>query len=120
MPSETDSARHPATAPAAISPDTLVPPHKILAKWICPACTGIGSDQPQSCSRCGRVFVPGVLSNEDASPDRELRLMTWYLRFGLLLGLPLIAMGVIDAFDRGRPVRAAFGDQLFLGIQALL
>lgn len=46
--------------------------------------------------------------------------MTRYLRFGLLLGLPLIAMGVIDALSPAKPIRAALGGQLFLGIQALL
>jgi P-type Cu+ transporter len=98
----------------------VVSPNQVLAKWICPACTGLGNDQPRTCPRCGRAFVPGVLSNEDGSANLELRSMTRRLRLGLLLGLPLIAMGVIDAFGSARPVRSALGDQLFLGIQALL
>ena len=33
-------------------PFAVVPTDLVLAKWICPTCTGVGSDQPRACPRC--------------------------------------------------------------------
>jgi len=120
MSSETD---RPATStpPADESlPFAVVPLEQSLAKWICPACTGIVSDLPRACPRCGRDLVPGVLADEDALPDDEMRASTRLLWVALVLGLPLIALGTIDALIPRRPIRGALGDQVFLSIQAIL
>ena len=108
------------TPAGSTAPFTVVTPGVALAKWICPSCPGVGSDKPRTCPRCGRAFVPGVLSGENAASEREWRSTTRRLWLGLVLGLPLIGLGTIDFFVPGRPVRAALGEQLFLGIQALL
>jgi P-type Cu+ transporter len=121
MSSETD--RPASSAPPADDeqlPFAVVPLEQTLAKWVCPACTGIESDQPRTCPRCGRDLVPGVLADDDTQPDREMRSMTRLLWLALVLGLPLIALGTIDVLLPRRPIRGALGDQAFLAIQAIL
>src|SRR5437867_6392179 len=104
MPSETDSLRDSTSPTVAVAPFTVVPTDQALAKWICPSCTGVASDQPRVCPRCGRAFVPGVLSSDSASPAFELRSMTRRLWLALLLGVPLIGIGAFDALAGVRPL----------------
>ena len=120
MSSENSSPRDPAGAASVAVPFTVVPNDQTLAKWICPACTGIGSDRHRTCPRCGRSFVPGALSSENASAELELRSTTRRLWLGLILGLPLIGMGIANAMVIGRPISAALGDKNYLALQALL
>ena len=124
MSTETD--RPPISSPTTLNatdeqlPFALVPLDQTLAKWVCPACTGVVSDQPRACPRCGRDFVRGVLASDDGFPDREMRSTARLFWLALLLGLPLIALGTIDVMVEGRPIRRALGDKAFLGIQAIL
>jgi Cu+-exporting ATPase len=120
MSSETDRPAAPVNSPDEELPFAVVPLDETLAKWVCPACTGIISDRPRPCPRCGRDLVPGVLTGDEKTPDREMRVMTRLLWLALLLGLPLIAFGTIDALDPRHPIRRALGDQTFLAIQAIL
>ena len=120
MPSETDLLRDSTSPTATVAPFTVVPTDQVLAKWVCPACTGVASDQPRVCPRCGRAFVPGVLSSDGASSEFELRSMTRRLWIAVFLGLPLIGLGAFDALAGVRPVRAALGEKIFLAVQALL
>jgi Cu+-exporting ATPase len=123
MSTETDrppisSPTTPATTDEQL-PFAVVPLDQTLAKWVCPACTGVVSDQPRACPRCGRDFVPGVLAS-DEFPDREMRSTARLFWLALLLGLPLIALGTIDVMVEGHPIREALGDKAFLAIQAIL
>ena len=120
MSSETQSTSDDARTSSSDVPFTVVPAGQTLAKWICPACTGVGSDRHRTCPRCGRSFVPGALSSENASTDLEQRSTTRRLWLGLVLGLPLIGMGIANSVMAGRPISAALGDKNYLALQALL
>ncbi|HEV3440493.1 MAG TPA: heavy metal translocating P-type ATPase [Gemmata sp.] len=108
MSSEANTSGVPTSAHAAPNADR--PP----ANWVCSACTGMSSDRPGNCTRCGRALEPGVLSADRDAPDSELRSVLRQLWLCIGLGLPLIGMGAIDA------VRTALDEKFFLVVQALL
>ena len=69
MSSETDGPPVSTPATDVALPFAVVPVDQTLAKWVCPTCTGVMSDQPRACPRCGRDFVPGVLCLLYTSPS---------------------------------------------------
>jgi Cu+-exporting ATPase len=77
------------------------------------------SDRPGPCPKCGMALEPAA-PTADESPDPELVGMTWRLRLGLALAVPLIALAMLDMFAPGSPVSAAMGHVPFLVLQAVL
>src|SRR4051812_33650153 len=88
-------------------------------KYICPMDPEVVSDRPGACPVCGMALEPATPTADDA-PDPELVSMTWRLKLGAALGLPLVALAMADMFLPGAPVSSAIGHVPFLVLQAVL
>ena len=91
-----------------------------LARWVCPACRGVTAEQPGNCPRCGAAMERGVLSAAADASTPELRGMTRRLWLALLLGVPLVGLGVYDTAVPNKPVTTTLGEKSFLLLQTAL
>jgi P-type Cu+ transporter len=102
------------TAVSAVEPDRPAP------MWICPVCPGVLRDRPGNCPACGLALDPAALPLEAEGPDPELRSLSWRLKLGVLLALPLVGMGLADLVLDDAPLSKALGPKGYQALQALL
>ena len=69
---------------------------------------------------CGRDLVPGYPGDRRYRADQELRSMTRLLWLSLIFGVPLLGIGISEAFAGTRPLRNLFGEKMLLSIEAIL
>jgi Cu+-exporting ATPase len=86
------------------------------AKYICPMCPGVESDQPGSCPKCGMDLVPTGAAAED--DDTELRLMTKRFWIAIALTAPLIVISMGPMI--GLPIQSWIPHQLSGWLELLL
>ena len=118
-PRQTDS---PTAIPPAENelPFGVVPLNQTLAKWICPACTGVVSDQSRRLPQMRPRSRAGSAGRRRRRPrsrdalDRAPLLACAHPRTAAL------RPGDNRLPRRKAPIRSALGDKLFLSIQALL
>ena len=87
-------------------------------KYICPMCPGIESDVPGACPKCGMALEP-LAPQLDSGPDPELIGMQRRLIGGLILGLPVILLAMLDMLP-SQPITTSIGWKTSLILQALL
>ena len=79
----------------------------------------VESDGPGICPKCGMALEPAEPTLDDR-PDPELLDMTRRFRVGVLFGLPLFALVMLDMLLANMPISHAIGHSRFLVLQAIL
>lgn len=98
----------------ALEPDVPFAPARTL--WTCPMHPEVVRDEPGSCPICGIALAPHAVSGQqDESP--ELRNMTRRFGWGLLLGIPLVAIAMLPMVG---PWKHAVSPHLAAWIEFLL
>ncbi|WP_287004442.1 MULTISPECIES: heavy metal translocating P-type ATPase [Sphingobium] len=91
--------------------------------WTCPMHPEIRQDHPGPCPICGMALEPEVASAQ-SGPSAELLDMTWRLKVGLLLALPVfvLEMGghLVTALHHLVPARLSIWIQLALATPVVL
>jgi Cu+-exporting ATPase len=88
-------------------------------RYICPMDPEVESDRPGSCPKCGMALEPATPTADDR-PDPELIDFTRRLVVGLIFGVPLLALAMLDMFLPNMPISHALGHTRFLILQAVL
>jgi P-type Cu+ transporter len=91
---------------------------KLETLYICPMCPGVESDRPGACPKCGMALEPAMPDQEQAA-DPELAGMSRRLMIGLGLGIPLLAIAMLDMLP-SRPITKVFGMSGAMIVQWLL
>ena len=76
-------------------------------RYICPMDPEVVSDRPGACPKCGMALEPAAPSLDDG-PDPELRSMSLRLKIGLILGVPVFLLAMLDMLP-AKPVTHAIG-----------
>jgi Cu+-exporting ATPase len=86
--------------------------------YTCPMHLEVLEDSPGSCPDCGMALEPATpVGRADDSP--ELKSMSWRLRAGVFLGLPVFVLAMLDMLP-AHPVRQFLGVGPFLWLQLVL
>ena len=88
-------------------------------KYTCPMHPEVEKIGPGTCPKCGMALEPATATLDD-TPDPEQRDFTWRLRFGTILGGPLLILAMADMFLPNMPIRHALGSTVFTVLQAIL
>ncbi len=88
-------------------------------KYTCPMHPEVEKIGPGACPKCGMALEPSAATLDD-TPDPEQRDFTWRLRFGTILGGPLLILAMGDMFLPNMPIRHALGSTFFTVLQAFL
>jgi len=83
------------------------PPAKPGMRWICPMDPEVVSDRPGPCPKCGMALEPAEPSEHDA-PDHEAASLVRRLKLGIVLGVPLVVIAMVDMLP-STPVAQALG-----------
>jgi Cu+-exporting ATPase len=85
------------------------PPAAVGARYYCPMCEGVESDEPGACPRCGMALAASALGSEEAAneSDTELREMSRRLAIAATLVVPLFAISMLPML--GIPVHHWIG-----------
>ena len=78
------------------------------AKYFCPMCPGVESDEPGACPKCGMALERNPAFGGGAEDDAELCDMTRRMWLGVALALPVLAVAV-GAMLPGAPAWLAGG-----------
>jgi len=107
-----------------LNPDRFLAGHReamkpapVGAKYYCPMCDGVESDRPGACPKCGMALVAATPDAHE--PDSEGRDLFRRLVIGLILGVPLFLMAMLDMLP-GHPVSRTIGMESALIVQAVL
>ena len=76
------------------TPPRVELPSAKLGKYICPMCAGVESDKPENCPKCGMALQLVGVSIGMEHEDAELRSMTWRFWVALIMGLPVVVLGM--------------------------
>jgi Cu+-exporting ATPase len=87
-------------------------------KYTCPMHPQVIRDGPGACPICGMALEP-IAPTLDEGPGPELRDMTIRFQVGLIYGVPVLLMAMLDMLP-SRPVTQAIGMRPSLIIQAML
>lgn len=87
-------------------------------RYICPMCPGVVSDLPGPCPRCGMALEPERVAADEAD-NPELVDMARRLKFGTIIGVPVIVLAMADMIP-GRPVTHFLSMRSILAIEGVL
>ncbi|MCE9531219.1 MAG: heavy metal translocating P-type ATPase [Planctomycetes bacterium] len=89
--------------------EAMKPPVRIpmAARYICPMDPEVVSDKPGACPKCGMALEPAVASAEP-TVDHEQRNLEIRLWIGLILGIPVFLLAMLDMLP-SRPMTRLFG-----------
>ncbi len=88
-------------------------------RYICPMDPEVESDRPGTCPICGMALEPATPTAESVE-DPELASMRRRLLVGVLLGVPLLAISMVDMAIPGEPIMRTLGHTTFLVLQTVL
>src|SRR6266446_10491937 len=87
-------------------------------RYVCPMDPEVVSDRPGSCPKCGMALEPEVAAPNDA-PDPELVDFTRRLKWGAILGVPVVVLAMLDMLP-SRPLASVLPMRSNLIVQLLL
>ncbi|NGY04582.1 heavy metal translocating P-type ATPase [Solimonas terrae] len=79
--------------------------------WICPMDPEVRADHPGACPKCGMALEPEA-PTANVEDDGELRSMTRRLGVGIVLSVPLLALGMGDLLPAGLNLMHRLGPAL--------
>jgi Cu+-exporting ATPase len=73
------------------------PPATVVARYYCPMCEGVASDEPGACPRCGMALVASAVGSDEATGEINAELCDMSRRFvvAALLVVPLFAISML-------------------------
>lgn len=80
------------------------------AKYFCPMCPGVESDQPGDCPKCGMALEPKIVQAEVEEEDAELRDMTRRFWISAVLTLPVFLVAMAHLVPVWRHAEWAVGN----------